>query len=61
TARNQIILADAVTGCPDHDGLIGAIGLAVLDGVGVRPKLPSRVRMNVPSYVADRSTAEEPG
>jgi len=29
--------------------------------VGVRPKLPSRVRMNVPSYVAGRSTAEDPG
>ncbi|WP_329559178.1 hypothetical protein OG711_11235 [Streptomyces uncialis] len=29
--------------------------------VGVRHMLPSRVRMNVPSYVAGGSTAEEPG
>lgn len=36
-------------------------GLAAQLDVGVLPKVPNRVRMNVPSYVAGRSTAENPG
>ncbi|MFG3002209.1 IS4 family transposase [Streptomyces sp. NPDC048340] len=51
TARNQIILADAVTGCPDHDGLIGAIGLAVLDGL----LPPRRPRTSARSVKAGRT------